>query len=108
MVLSSTRRLAEQLISASADQPMARPVLSEGRTLNTTGLLDARLLARLLEDNRSQLIAQNMLEKGHSQAAAEVEVGTALEIASWFSEARMELTTDDSSLQFQVKVEVAE
>ncbi len=108
MVLSSTRGLAEQLIGSSADQPMATPVLSEGRTLNTAGLLDVRLLTRLLEDNRSQLIAQNMLEKGHSQAAAEVEVGTALEIASWFREAQMELTSDDSSLQFQLKVEVAE
>ncbi len=105
VIVSSTtalaRNLAEQMptkaasgslpaVSVKAPVSPADPTVEE-RNINTLLEIDGAALFQTLVDNREQLVAQNMLEEGHSKDEAEGEVDTLLSILTLFKAARLEL-----------------
>jgi hypothetical protein len=84
MVLSSTEKLARELI-----EPLQKEKASSKETLtvrpdsnirNTYLELTGRGISEALEQNRDQIITNNMLEKGHSREEAEAEFNVLTQI----------------------------
>jgi hypothetical protein len=98
-VVASTNALARSLATAEAAE---RPDSDEIRVVNTDAILHADPLREILTDNRGQLVAQNMLEEGHSKDEAEREIGTLLELVSWFDRLLLSLDTTASELRISV------
>jgi hypothetical protein len=65
------------------------------------------VLRSILHDNREQLIAQNMLEKGHSREEAEKEIGGLLMLLSWLGDARLRLAREEGALRAELSVDFA-
>ena len=70
MILCSTRQIAEELADLIA-APQAEATIAQNIAID----LNAAPVAALIRENRDQLVAHNMLDKGHDPAAAEKEVG---------------------------------
>jgi hypothetical protein len=100
LIVSSTRSLAEELAAQNDGEPQAAG-------FNTQARLDSGVLRMILNDNREQLIAQNMLEKGHSRAQAEREIGALLELLTWLRDATIRLARDERSLRLEWSVAFA-
>ena len=101
-ILSSTTSLARELChldTASAEN-------AEQGTANTLASVDAEIGRRALEVNRTHLVANNMLEKGHSQEAAEAEIGLLLEFIDYFNDANFSLDVTDHQMQMNLKIDV--
>ncbi len=98
-ILSSTRELVKQLTKLSSeDQPPAQR--------NTVAKADVTSLERILHDNREQLIAQNMLEKGHDRSDAEGEIDGLLTLLSFFQDAHLQLDKSDDQLSLNLGVQI--
>ena len=69
-------------------------------------MLHADALRTVLNDNRGQLIAQNMLEDGNTREEAEAIIDLVLEVVGYFRDAAMRLSTSDDQLdvEFQIRV----
>jgi hypothetical protein len=102
MVLSSSKQLATEL--ARTDEPAPLKSDAAGRNPNTVAFLEVPALREILKDNQTQLIAQNMLDKGHSQAAAEQEIAILMAIIDLFQAADLSLSTAADSLQLDGKL----
>jgi len=100
MVISSKSSLARELLQATPQQT------DETKGTNTFLSIDANELNRVLQKNRSQLVAQNMLDKGHSPAKAEAEIGLLFDVVSLFENASVMLEADDESLTLTTSVNV--
>jgi hypothetical protein len=102
MVLASTTELATAMCKAKPQQPN---LVQQG----DNGLMHFEVapIRSVLEQNRQQLVAQNMLEKGHGMEAAEAEIGILFKILSMFQEATVQLRTDDDHLQLSTEVRFA-
>lgn len=98
-VLASTKTLAEELVGA---QWANRDVQD-----NTRLAIDATTLAVMLDDNRQQLIAQNMLEEGHSREEAEAAIGLLVQVVQFFRDASLTLSSAEEhlSLDFQIRMQ---
>jgi hypothetical protein len=59
--------------------------------------LSADSLAAALRPNRGQMIAQNMLEKGHSREEAEKETDLLFNLIDLFSSVSLDFTTDTAA-----------
>ncbi len=92
LIVSSTRTLAEQLLSASV-KPGQQP------KANTAMRLDFPALAKTLADNRQQLIVQNVLENGSTQEEAAGEVDLILRLLDLVQSFEMELVRGDGQIQ---------
>lgn len=90
IVLASSIHLAKELVTeASRLSPMnVKP------TDHTVMTIDTVQVKRLLNDNRDQLIAQNMLEKGNSKKSASREVETLLSLLSLIEQIDARLVFD--------------
>lgn len=99
-VVSSTKGLARELVQA--DIP-PRPQ----ETQNTGAKLYADVLKRVLDDNREQLISQNMLEEGHSREEAEAAIGLLLDVIGYIEDVSLSLDAgaDELSLRFGLTIE---
>lgn len=102
-VIGSTRSLALELAkmleqSGSESEP---GVNFEMRINGSTAL-------QALRDNRGQLVAQNMLEKGHGAEEAETEINLLLKIVSAFREMSAKLTTADNVLRFRWEMQLVQ
>jgi hypothetical protein len=97
LVVSSTRSLAEKLAAANVDRTAAPPAVQTNMQVR----LDTGALRTILDDNREQLIAQNMLEKGHGREEAEKEIGGLLELLTWVRDSNIQLTRNEGSLELQ-------
>jgi hypothetical protein len=103
-MLCSTRQIARDLAELVAKRKDAG-----GATLRENALIeaDARVIADVLRQNRGQLVAQNMLEKGHDQAAAEREIDTLLSLLGLVRDASVRLTPTDNALTLEFQVRAA-
>lgn len=97
-VLSSTASLMREL----SHQPTQDD--ADDDPVNSRVYLDAKVLRDVLDDNRSQLIAQNMLEDGNSKEEADRHIDRLLELLGWFRDATLNLGTADGQLQLQARV----
>jgi hypothetical protein len=84
---SSTAPLARELVRL-AEQP------GEPRDENTIIQTNLTSVREMLEDNRSHLVAQNVLEKGHSREEAEKEIGGLLAVLQEIRDLQIRLTAD--------------
>lgn len=98
LILSSTQALARKLVEKT---PVAA---APEAAANTQAKLDSGVLRAILNDNREQLLAQNMLEKGHSREEAEKEIGALLELLTWLETAKLRLSHDDQLLRLEASV----
>ncbi|WP_222436175.1 hypothetical protein [Rubripirellula reticaptiva] len=101
VVLSSSTALARELVKTAVAE-----AADDEDTSNTTGKLVATTLQGILKANRSQLVANNMLEKGHSKEAAEGEIDLLLELLGFLDDVRLNLDITESqmALEFAVRV----
>ncbi|MFN9717186.1 MAG: hypothetical protein ACK58L_00735, partial [Planctomycetota bacterium] len=98
-VLSSTTQLAEAMVNSHPSSADA------DADANTIVRLSADPLKAMLEDNREQLISQNMLQEGHSREEAEAAVGLIFELISYLRKAEVHLKCHDRCLQFGFQLE---
>lgn len=103
LILSSTRQLAEQLADLDAKDPGDSTIAD-----NTLIQLKPALAAELIQANREQLVAKNMLEKGHDRAAAEREIDLLHAIVSYFSDASIRLANSKDTIRLEAQVKAAE
>lgn len=101
-IVSSTRELAVELMELAEGD--SRPSPTADRVVNTNITIDNDLLRNILEANRQGLIAQNMLEKGHSREDAEREISGVFAILKLIDGLSLELATDDNELQLELEV----
>jgi len=110
LLLASNRQLAVELLKAvrspAPDAP-ANTATPTGEVVNTELSVDGPTLRAILDDNRRQLVAQNMLEKGHDRAAAEAEIGALMSIAEFFRGVGLRVTTLDKTLRVSAEVRLA-
>ncbi len=111
-IIASTKGLAEQLMNSEEVPVDATPAAEQKQATghdepagpnaaNTMAVLDIAWLEQLLQDNRAQLVANNMLEKGHSKEAAEQEIDVLMTILSLFENADLKLKTSSDQLELQ-------
>ena len=105
-VLSSTQPLAEELAELVA-KPAADNSDARLRTVNTRLLANSDVLKNVLIDNRQQLVAQNMLEKGHGRAQAEKEIGILFELLGYLRDASLQLSSGNGTLRLDLAIDVA-
>lgn len=91
-VLASTTDLALRIV----ESPEPEQQSLSGH--NSIAALDAATLHSILSDNFEQLIAQNMLEKGHDRSLAEAEIGTLLDLIRLFDGADLTLDANHETL----------
>jgi hypothetical protein len=101
VIISSTVDLARRLAECELNVgPESKQSLGQA---NTVLEVDVQAVRDALELNRHALIAQNMLEKGHSRLEASKEIETLMSILELIDRARVDLTFSDlSSLQLRV------
>ncbi len=99
-VIASSKSLAKALTElGDSDQPTIE--------VNTKANLDAQVLRDVLADNRSQLVAQNMLEEGHSREEAEAAIDLLLQVLDYVHGASASLETEDGHLKLKLSFEVS-
>jgi len=64
--------------------------------------LNSDVLHAILADNREALIAQNMLEEGHTRKEAEKQIDALLALLKFAGDATAELATGERSLQLEL------
>ena len=101
-VLSSTKELAVELTEMTDDEPNN----DAAEVVNSYLVAKAESLSELLKDNREQLVAQNMLEKGHGEAEASKEIDGLLQLAKLLDTAALKLSVIDQRLRFVLSVDV--
>jgi len=100
LILASTRHIAEDLADltgAGGDKPAHD--LGATHTLITA---DGAGIGQILHLDREQLIAQNMLEKGHDRATAEKEVDWLISLVESAKNAKLRLTQNDRLLRLEI------
>jgi hypothetical protein len=99
-VVASTGQLARELTAAAVPERAATDS-------NTDVSLQGDILQQILNDNREQLIAQNMLGEGHSREEAEAAIGLLLEAVGYLKDASLQLvpTAESLRLGFSVRLE---
>jgi hypothetical protein len=100
-ILSSARPLALELIE------LAQRQLPEAKGINASLLVEGPVVHTVLADNRSSLIARNMLDRGHDRAAAESEIDGMLKVLSNFERSSVQLASDGKQLELSIDVELA-
>jgi hypothetical protein len=98
-VVASTKKLARELTLAK--QPSQETI-----DANTHANLNASVLRDVLDDNREQLIAQNMLKDGNSREEAEAIIDLLLQAVGYLQDASIRLGSTSGHLQAEFKIQV--
>lgn len=102
LILSTSRQLAEQLADLDAKEPSPARIPE-----NTLIAGNPNLASNLIKANREQLVAGNMLEKGHDRKTAEREIRLLEAIADAFTDGRLRLLPEEKSIRFEIEVKTA-
>ncbi len=105
-ILASTQSLARELAELVPKESSSAQDTT-GRTTNTRIVSDLRVAKDVLSDNRPQLIAQNMLEKGHDREQAEREIGILLELLGYLRGAALELSSDQQAIRLDLGIDLS-
>ncbi|NQV25548.1 MAG: hypothetical protein HQ518_14405, partial [Rhodopirellula sp.] len=98
--ITSTRQQAKDLIDAAQNQPTTR-----GEASNTAIRLNTKTLGEALNDNREQLIAQNMIKKGQSRDESANQIGLLLEALALFQEVSFDVKTTGGELKLELSIQ---
>lgn len=109
MIIASTRGLALDLARGNAAAEAQTPPAAEAQTtraaaVNSRLTIDVGPLRAALVDNRDQLIARNMLEKGHGREDAEREIDTLLKVAELWKGLDLRLQTTGDRLELLLRL----
>ncbi len=99
-ILSSSKTLATEL--AEIVQKESAPL----KEVNTALKVDGQIVRQMLVDNRSSLVAQNMLQKGHGQEAAEKETDALLKALLGLESSSLQLISKDKTLQVTLELKL--
>jgi hypothetical protein len=100
LMLCSTKQLAEELAELSAKPSAAVEPVRQ----NTLIEVSPGPIAELLRANREQLIAQNILEKGHAREAAEKEVDLLVTLVDAVGGATISLVPTDKQITLELEL----
>ena len=100
LIVSSTRELAVELANVAAEETEQSASLP-----NTRLSVDAKELARILNDNLQPMVAANMLEKGNTRQQAENEVAIMLSIVKMFKNVQLDFEVKPDQMQLDLRVE---
>ena len=98
LVIASTKKLAEELASSELE--------TDASNANTVATLDAGVLHSILLDNQEQLIAQNMLENGHSKEQAQAEIGVLMQLLTFVKGAETKLLVAADRLELKTTLKL--
>ncbi|TWU37167.1 hypothetical protein [Novipirellula artificiosorum] len=101
VIFSSSTALARQMVQSAGTSEVAND-----RDANTELLVDVNSLHQVLEANRPQLVAGNMLEKGNSENAAQQEIGLLLEMVGLMKQLSLELNVAETQMQLNAAITV--
>lgn len=99
-VLSSTATLARQLSEA--------PAADRDTGVNTSMTINAASVGDALQDNREQLVSQNMLQEGHSREEAEAAIDLLFQVVRCFKGAGIDLNRERDQLTLKMTLNVNE
>jgi hypothetical protein len=99
-IMSSSKTLAFEL--ADLVQKESAPL----KDVNTTLKVDGQVVRQILVDNRGSLVAQNMLQKGHGQGAAEKEIDALLKAMLGLESSSLQLLSKDKTLQVTLELKL--
>ena len=101
-IVASTLSFAKQMsifpVAKAVEDANEGGVARVGETVsqdNTVVHVNVDALRSVLESNRQPLIAQNILEKGHSKSEAENEIGILMSVLSLLQSAKLSLRFDE-------------
>lgn len=100
VILTSTRWLAEQLV------PIAQQSASATVPENTLLVVEGPAILAALQDNRAQLVAQNMIQSGNSKEQAERAIDLLMEVVSQLQSADLKLVSDADQLRLEFGLKV--
>jgi hypothetical protein len=101
VIIATTESLARELMqSAAGDAGNA----DGKRRTNAAISIRAQALRDVLADNRQHLVAQNMLEEGHTKEEAERQVATLLAIIDVLRDGGAKLEVGDERIEFELQV----
>ena len=98
--ITSTKQQAKDLIDAAQDEPTTR-----GEKSNTAIRLNAKTLGEALDDNRDQLVAQNMIKKGQTREESAREIGLLLEAIALFEGMSFDVKTTGGELKLELSIQ---
>ncbi|HND54276.1 MAG TPA: hypothetical protein PLV92_17820, partial [Pirellulaceae bacterium] len=118
LILSSTRTLAEQLLDAkptdaatgtngAAGASGAKDDANGAAVVNGRLSFDFKSIRSALNDNRQQLVSQNMLDKGHGREQAEREIGLLLNALGLIRSAALQIDSNESRVQAELSLGLA-
>ena len=99
-IIATSKTLAKEL--ADIIQKDSSPVSG----VNTTLKVDGQVVRQMLVDNRSSLVAQNMLQKGHGQELAEKEFDALLKAMLGLESSSLQLLSKDKTLQVSLELKL--
>jgi hypothetical protein len=105
LMLCSTKQIAQDLVDQVAKDDAAGGARVPQNTLVE---ISAQPIGEMLLANREQLVAQNMLEKGHDRTEAEKEIDVFIALVSAVREARLSLVPTDKTVSLEVEVKLAD
>lgn len=103
-ILASTSKIARTIMDRIKDVSLAGSIMD--KNCNTKLSISGGLVANALAANRSQLVSQNMLEKGHSREEAENEIGLLLKLIGLVQSLDIDFRIDnqiEAELEFILK-----
>jgi hypothetical protein len=103
LMLCSTRQIADEL----ADLASTETGTPERLMQNTLIEVSPQPIAELLRANREQLVAQNMLEKGHDRTQAEKEIDVFVALVNAVSGGRISLTPTDKTISLEIELKTS-
>ena len=72
---------------------------------NTSVKLNTQALSEILDDNREQLIAQNMIKKGQTREESQREIGMLLELLGLFQAVSFDIKTTGGELKLELSIQ---
>lgn len=104
VMLCSTKQIADELADLAAKGDASPAKIAQNTLIEVSPLP----VGELLRANREQLIAQNMLEKGHSREQAEKEIDVFIALVNAVREARLSLTPTDKAITLEIEIKTAD
>lgn len=98
--IASTKQLAKDLVDAALAEQTTR-----GQSSNTAIKLNAKTLGEALDDNRDQLVAQNMIKKGQTREESQNEIGMLLELLDLFEGVSFDVKTIGGELKLELSIQ---
>ena len=106
VVIASHRRLADQVMDVLLKSSNPQPETAASRWQTQFDIHGSESIA-WLKQNREMLVAQNMLEKGHSRTAAEAEFDLGVAVLRHFEHLTINLRLQDGWLEQHASLTLA-